>query len=71
MRTVDDWIPAYFAEAARQAREMPIERPGRQACCGATNRCCTTKPRVVFMLNTGCDQCGHSLGCHVWQEAYA
>lgn len=60
----DDWTPSYFMEAQRQAREMPDDWPGREACCGATNAACDTSIREVFLLMTGCERCGHPRGCH-------
>lgn len=53
------------SEASRQVAEMPREWSGRQGCCGATNPRCSTAAREVYTLQTGCQNCGHPLGCHV------
>lgn len=39
---------------------------GRQPCCGATNRCCSLPPGLVYGDATGCDKCGHPKACHAF-----
>ena len=40
------------------------------SCCGATNPPCALQPGAVYGAGgAGCDQCGHSKGCHAQPQS--